>query len=47
MEVVNEYNGRWFPLVFGLCVCCQIPWTDENRMPLSVGDVVQVTRFRK
>ncbi|XP_025420953.1 palmitoyltransferase ZDHHC6-like isoform X4 [Sipha flava] len=47
MKVIKNYNGRWFPLVFGLCVCCQIPWTDETRMPLNIGDVIQVTRFRK
>lgn len=47
MKVVKEYNGRIFPLVFGLCVCCQFPWTDETRMPLNVDDVIQVTRFRK
>lgn len=47
MKVIKEYNGKWFPLVFGLCVCCQIPWTDEARMSLTVGDLVQVTRFHK
>ncbi|CAH1716017.1 unnamed protein product [Aphis gossypii] len=47
MVVVKEYNGRWFPLMFGVCVCCNIPWTDETRMPLNVGEIVQVTRFRK
>lgn len=47
MEVIKKYNGRWFPLAFGLCVCCHIPWTDETRMILSVGDIVHVTRFRK
>ncbi|XP_050531682.1 palmitoyltransferase ZDHHC6-like [Daktulosphaira vitifoliae] len=47
MKVIREYNGRWFPLVFGICTCCQIPWTDEARIPLNKNDIVQVTRFRK
>ncbi|XP_050428793.1 palmitoyltransferase ZDHHC6-like [Adelges cooleyi] len=47
MQVIREYNGRWFPLRFGLCTCFQIPWTDEKRMPLKLNDIIQVTRFRK
>jgi len=44
---VAGYSGAWFPLSQGLGVCCHPPCTDEPRIPLAVGDLVRVTRWKK
>lgn len=45
--VVKAYSGRWFTCFHGFCVFIRPPFTDEPRIPLSVGDVVRVTRWRQ
>ena len=46
-QIILNYNGAWFPLSQGLSVCCHPPCTDEPRIPLSAGDMVRVTRWKK
>ncbi|XP_050315116.1 palmitoyltransferase ZDHHC6-like isoform X1 [Anthonomus grandis grandis] len=46
-KIVSPASGRWFPLSYGIKVCCNFPCTDEPRLKLNVGDLVLVTRWRK
>jgi len=43
----NHYSGAWCPLSQGLGVACHPPCTDEPRIPLTPGDLVRVTRWKK
>lgn len=45
--IVEEYSGALIPLSKGCGMCCGIPCTDENRIPLQVGDYIRVTRWKK
>ncbi|GFR02287.1 palmitoyltransferase ZDHHC6 [Trichonephila clavata] len=45
--IVKSYNGSWFPLSKGIRTCLNPPCSDEYRIPLSIGDKVYVTRWRK
>lgn len=46
-SVIKPYSGRWLPISHGFSVLCSPPLTDEYRLPLSVGDYVLVTRWRR
>ncbi|KAK3870744.1 hypothetical protein Pcinc_024050 [Petrolisthes cinctipes] len=46
-QVVESYSGWWFPCTKGLGVCCHPPCTDEQRIKLTPGDVVAVTRWKR
>uniref|UniRef100_A0A7G3AM45 Palmitoyltransferase n=1 Tax=Lutzomyia longipalpis TaxID=7200 RepID=A0A7G3AM45_LUTLO len=47
-SIVRRATGSWVPLWSqGICVSVQPPCTDEPRIELNVGDVVNVTRWRK
>ncbi|KAL0281571.1 UNVERIFIED_CONTAM: hypothetical protein PYX00_002518 [Menopon gallinae] len=46
-SVIKTYSGSWCPVVFGCRVLLSPPLTDEHRLPLSVGDYLLVTRWRK
>ena len=47
-KIVQDYNGSWVPLwSMGFRVGCHPPCTDEPRIPLSRGDHVRVTRWKK
>ncbi|KAL1508882.1 hypothetical protein ABEB36_003704 [Hypothenemus hampei] len=46
-KIIKPSSGYWFPIVHGIKVCCNYPCTDEPRLKLDVGDLVQVTRWRK
>ncbi|KAG8197973.1 hypothetical protein JTE90_029368 [Oedothorax gibbosus] len=45
--IVKGYNGSWFPISKGIRTCFSPPCSDEYRIPLSVGDKIYVTRWRK
>ncbi|KAI9563652.1 hypothetical protein GHT06_011116 [Daphnia sinensis] len=46
--VEKAYSGRWFPFIsFGIMVCLRPPCSDETRIPLRIGDIVAVTRWKK
>lgn len=45
--VNTTFNGRWFPLHFGIRVCFNPPCSDEKRLALKVGDKVVVTRWKR
>lgn len=46
-KVIKPYTGTWFPLKFGFRVFCDIPCSDEVRVPIKVGNVFHATRFKK
>lgn len=46
-SVAKPYSGRWFEFSFGWKVFCTPPYTDEYRLPLTVGDSISVTRWRE
>ena len=47
-QIVKSYAGSWCPVLsFGFKVGCHPPCTDEPRIPLTSGDVVKVTRWKK
>lgn len=46
-RIVSKVSGSWFPISYGLRVCCSPPCTDESRIKLNIGDEVLVTRWRK
>lgn len=47
-RVISKVSGSWMPLLSqGMKVCIHPPLTDESRIPLDVGDVVNVTRWRR
>jgi palmitoyltransferase ZDHHC6 len=46
-RIISKVSGSWMPLWSQGCrVCINPPLTDEARIPLDVGDVVNVTRWR-
>ena len=45
--IVEDYSGRFFPCSKGLCVLCCVPFSDEPRIPLQLGEQVIVTRWRR
>ncbi|XP_014772182.1 palmitoyltransferase ZDHHC6 [Octopus bimaculoides] len=47
LDIVQNYSGYWFPFSKGCRVVYNIPCSDEARIPLSVGDVVEVSRGRR
>lgn len=47
-QIISNVSGSWMPLWSQGCkVCVHPPLTDEPRIALSVGDSVNVTRWRK
>lgn len=47
-RILLSFSGSWCPLwSMGFRVACQPPCADEPRIPLNVGDVVHVTRWKK
>jgi palmitoyltransferase len=47
-QVTCDYDGSWFPLMaHGLKTCIKFPLSDEPRVPLSRGDLINVTRWKK
>ncbi|CAG9765258.1 unnamed protein product [Ceutorhynchus assimilis] len=46
-RIVKPASGYWFPIVFGLKVCCNFPCTDEPRLKVDIGNLIRVTRWRK
>ncbi|XP_060523842.1 palmitoyltransferase ZDHHC6 isoform X2 [Cylas formicarius] len=46
-RVIKPASGYWFPIFYGFKVCCSYPCTDESRLKLNCGDLVNVTRWRK
>jgi palmitoyltransferase len=47
-RIISNVTGSWLPLWSqGFCVCIHPPLTDEPRIALSDGDLVNVTRWRK
>lgn len=47
-RIVSPASGSWMPLWSqGFKVCIHPPLTDEPRIALTVGDLVNVTRWRK
>ena len=47
-QIVTAYSGSICPIFsFGFKIGCRPPCTDEPRIPLAVGDVVKVTRWKK
>lgn len=47
-RAISSYNGKWFPLFSqGFKTCIRFPISDEPRIPLKEGDVIQVTRWKK
>ncbi|KAJ8023006.1 Palmitoyltransferase ZDHHC6 [Holothuria leucospilota] len=44
---VEDYSGSWFPITKGLCTCCRVPISEEPRIPISEGDTIMVTRWKK
>lgn len=47
-RIISKVSGSWMPLWSQGCrVCINPPLTDEARIPLEIGDVVNVTRWRK
>jgi palmitoyltransferase ZDHHC6 len=46
-KIIKKVSGSWMPLLSqGFKVCIHPPLTDESRIPLEVGDLVNVTRWR-
>lgn len=45
-SVVKSYNGNIIAWREGLRTCVSIPWSDEPRMKLHLGEIVLVTRWR-
>ena len=47
-KIVSHYSGSWFPLWSqGFRVACKPPCSDEPRIALNPGDLVNVTRWKK
>ncbi|KAL5019083.1 hypothetical protein ScPMuIL_004805 [Solemya velum] len=45
--VVEKFGGSLIPITFGCRVCCNMPCTDEPRIPIKKGDKVLVTRWKR
>ncbi|PSN37480.1 Palmitoyltransferase ZDHHC6 [Blattella germanica] len=43
----ENYSGSWVPITKGWRVLCHPPFTDEPRIPLTKGDRISVTRWRR
>lgn len=43
----ESYSGRWLPVTKGLKTTVCLPISDEPRIPLSVGDYIDVSRGNK
>lgn len=41
---VAAYSGAWLPVSWGLRTCCCIPVSDEPRIPVAVGEKLEVSR---
>jgi len=46
-QVQQAYSGSWFPISLSIRTVCSLPWSEERRIPLAVGDVIHVTRIRR
>eukprot|EP00095_Tigriopus_kingsejongensis_P006239 maker-scaffold301_size216225-snap-gene-1.27 protein:Tk06239 transcript:maker-scaffold301_size216225-snap-gene-1.27-mRNA-1 annotation:"palmitoyltransferase zdhhc6" len=47
-KIVKPFSGYWCPCwSMGLRVGCQPPCADEPRIPLEVGDILLVTRWKR
>jgi len=45
--VIEDYSGAMFPVTKGLRVGCCVPCTDEPRIKIEAGEIVNVTRWKK
>ena len=46
-RITKPYSGSIFPISMGCKVLCDVPITDETRMKVAVGDVIDVSRGKK
>lgn len=46
-RIVAPASGSWLPISHGFKVLCSPPFTNDSRIKLKVGDVVNVTRRHK
>lgn len=46
-EITDDFSGSWCPVTKGLGTCFHPPCSDESRIPLSKGEHVLVTRWKK
>ncbi|XP_034248855.1 palmitoyltransferase ZDHHC6-like [Thrips palmi] len=46
-SVINKFSGWHLPFVNGWGALCHVPYTDEPRIKLDIGENVFVTRWRK
>ncbi|XP_076074885.1 palmitoyltransferase ZDHHC6-like [Mytilus galloprovincialis] len=46
-SIIEDYSGAWFPITKGCRVCIRFPCTDEPRIPVTKGDKVLVTRWKR
>lgn len=47
-RVVRSYGGQWYPCFsFGCRTAMDAPYPDETRIPVDVGDLINVTRKTK
>ncbi|GAB1608480.1 palmitoyltransferase ZDHHC6-like [Argonauta hians] len=47
LDIVQNYSGYWFPFSKGCRVVYNIPCSDESRIPVTIGDVVEVSRGKR
>lgn len=46
-EVTDDYSGYACTLSHGLCTCIRVPLSDEPRIPVEIGDIIMVSRWKK
>jgi hypothetical protein len=46
-EIIESYNGSFFPLRYGLRTCICIPFSSERRISIEKGDYMLVTRWER
>lgn len=44
---INNFGGSIITCKFGCKTCCCAPWSEEPRIPLSINDVISVTRWQR
>ncbi|XP_070544515.1 palmitoyltransferase ZDHHC6-like [Ptychodera flava] len=47
LTAFENYSGYVFPITKGFYTCISVPCTDEPRIPLTKGDKILVTRWKK
>lgn len=47
VTIIENYSGSWLPISKGCKVIYNIPCTDEVRIPVNVGDQIEVTRGKR